>query len=75
MSYQKMTIEALQELLKLSGDLFSKITQLMPSTPEKANAMTRLSEAGMWVRMAYEMDRVPDPEVRLREKPIETVQQ
>lgn len=64
----KMSLEALQELLKLSGDLFAKITSLMPNTPEKANAMTRLSEAGMWVRMAYEMDRCPEPEVRLKEQ-------
>ncbi len=57
------------EAFEKCGETFSVIAQI-PDCPEKAHALARITEAGMWVRMALDIEMSPEPTVELKPREV-----
>lgn len=66
----EMTQETLVETLNKIGDVFKVLEKLDPS-PEISQVSLKLSEAGMWARMAHDTQKITQHKPTLEIKPRE----
>lgn len=69
-----MQDDQLQDFLALLGGAFNKLREIEPdptkASPEICQVSLKLSEAGMWMRMHYDMQKAPNVEIKQGEKRV-----